>query len=59
MQTRWLIKTEEELHVKMWNGKINTFFAEKEIQYLMGNLKASMYNLSFSLFVSVNWKCTW
>lgn len=51
MQTRWLIKTEEELHVKMWNGKINTFFAEKEIQYLMGNLKASMYNLSFSLLL--------
>lgn len=31
MQTRWLIKTDEETHVKLQNGKRETLFKRKTI----------------------------
>lgn len=31
MQTRWLIKTEEEIHVKLWNGKREILFLRKTV----------------------------
>lgn len=47
MQTRWLIKTEKEIYVKLWNGKREIFFKKK--QYLMSNLKIRINNISLLL----------